>query len=762
MKEKVLKPAIVLMIGIIMTQCLVLSYNPIATGFFAAAFAAGPLRYLILPAMLPGIYFAMGTLGAAKYGLIMISIIFCTKLYERKNGKVTPFACGVICGAGTLVMEVGDTLLNATNAIGLHVVVPDVMLGVLAFSLAILFSYGIKAFYRPAAVSHIRNEEMVCIGTLLGIFSYFLCVLNNLPVSSVEIFIYFSILFGGYKYGAGMGAITGAACGLVVGAVSGMPELMGIMCALGILAGAFRELGRLGSSIGFLTGVAALELYFNFGMSEISNIESVFTAVIVFLILPKRLVMRSARAMGEENSGVLQVPLHNSEKINNVAKSLELLADSIEKGVECSRDDMPIDTGEMICQVSDIMCQNCGNKGNCWRKDNNDTYRDAEYLFETAKNNGAISIEDVPYGFTKKCININEFILEVNHLFERARLNMVWQNKLIDNREAVAAGLQEMSGIIDDFSRQTYNIVSFEEGQEDYLRKRFKNKKIILKKIKVFENSGGRYEVKVTLKTEKGLDMDVTELLISDFLGREMRAVNRYAEVGKEYVDLDFVEKTNFTVTYGAAKKARVDTEVSGDNFGFLDVGTGQVLISISDGMGSGVAAYNDSEVVIELLEQMLESGFKEDAALKLINTVMMLNNESGAPATIDLGIIDLYSGVCNFVKSGAACTFIKRGNWVECIRSTTMPVGVLYSVDMENVSKKLYDGDIVIMISDGIVESMPKDDRETVLSRIIMETDEDNPKALSNAIMNKAVKISGGVPKDDMTVLVTSIWDNT
>ena len=55
----------------------------------------------------------------------------------------------------------------------------------------------------------------------------------------------------------------------------------------------------------------------------------------------------------------------------------------------------------------------------------------------------------------------------------------------------------------------------------------------------------------------------------------------------------------------------------------------------------------------------------------------------------------------------GAACTYIKRGNWVECIKSTSLPMGVLEEVDMETITKKLYDGDFVIMVSDGIVDAL-------------------------------------------------------
>ena len=81
-----------------------------------------------------------------------------------------------------------------------------------------------------------------------------------------------------------------------------------------------------------------------------------------------------------------------------------------------------------------------------------------------------------------------------------------------------------------------------------------------------------------------------------------------------------------------------------------------------------------------------------------------------------------------------------------------------------QNAKKKIiscskYDGDFVIMISDGIVESLQCDDKEKEMANVIMDIESNNPKEMALIIMNEAIKLSGGVPKDDMTVLVTGIW---
>ena len=155
-----------------------------------------------------------------------------------------------------------------------------------------------------------------------------------------------------------------------------------------------------------------------------------------------------------------------------------------------------------------------------------------------------------------------------------------------------------------------------------------------------------------------------------------------------------------------------------------------------------------------------MEGGFSEEASLKLINTVFMVDDSDICPASVDMGIIDLYSGVCDFMKIGAATTFVKRGGWIEAIRSNTMPIGAEVSVDMETTSKKLYDGDFVIMVSDGIVEAIEGEDKEKSISRILMDISSVNPQEMAQEILENILKQSGSREEDDMLVMVAGVWD--
>lgn len=155
-----------------------------------------------------------------------------------------------------------------------------------------------------------------------------------------------------------------------------------------------------------------------------------------------------------------------------------------------------------------------------------------------------------------------------------------------------------------------------------------------------------------------------------------------------------------------------------------------------------------------------MEGGFTEEASLRLINSVFMVDGDEINPASLDMGIIDLYSGVCDFMKIGASTTFVKRGGWIEAIKANSMPIGTENAVDMETASKKLYDGDFVIMVSDGVIDAIDTEDKERYMSSILMDIQSTNPQEMAKNILDRVIEEADGEKNDDMLVMVAGVWD--
>ena len=165
--------------------------------------------------------------------------------------------------------------------------------------------------------------------------------------------------------------------------------------------------------------------------------------------------------------------------------------------------------------------------------------------------------------------------------------------------------------------------------------------------------------------------------------------------------------------------------------------------------------------MVIELMENCIDAGFEEHAALDLINAAYIAGGARTVnPVTMDMSVIDCQSGMLSCIKMGAAATFIKRDTMVEIIKSTTLPLGVLEKVDYDCVTKKLYHGDYVVMVSDGLLDNIPGVEKEEVFAEIINQIAVRKPDAMAEEIMRKSLKYNGDKPSDDMTVLVLGLFD--
>ena len=160
------------------------------------------------------------------------------------------------------------------------------------------------------------------------------------------------------------------------------------------------------------------------------------------------------------------------------------------------------------------------------------------------------------------------------------------------------------------------------------------------------------------------------------------------------------------------------------------------------------------------MLENFLESGFDKEMAVNLINSVLVLRSDEENTCTIDMSIIDLFSGEVEFIKIGAAPTFIKRSSRVETVKAATLPAGILPGLDAELARKDVEDGDMIIMVTDGVVDSMAGDEPgDRSLVQYIQQLESLNPQQVAGSILEEAVRRSDNKPFDDLTIMAAKVW---
>lgn len=317
-----------------------------------------------------------------------------------------------------------------------------------------------------------------------------------------------------------------------------------------------------------------------------------------------------------------------------------------------------------------------------------------------------------------------------------------------------------MEGMIRDFEKDIS--ICFEIDK--ILRKAFNRNKIDYSDVFSYLDRNGRMKIKVSTTnpeeerycTKMILPIINTLVKVPVSISKEGTRIN--PDTGECTVIIEETPKYHMT-SYAAIKAKEGETYI-GDSYSFSETNEGTYINIISDGMGSGPEAGIESGLAVGLIEKFIENSFSEKTAIDTVNSIMTMKfNEDEKFTTMDLNIVDLYTGEAEFIKIGGVVSFIKRNKDIKVIKSNTLPFGILDSVDVTTEKFKLKHGDIIVSISDGVLDIDKNNIGSYSWLEEYLEYADTNPSALSRDILEKAMVLSGGKVKDDMTVLVSKIY---
>ena len=211
--------------------------------------------------------------------------------------------------------------------------------------------------------------------------------------------------------------------------------------------------------------------------------------------------------------------------------------------------------------------------------------------------------------------------------------------------------------------------------------------------------------------------------------------------------------KEKYGVRVGVSGYAK-ERNISGDSYICADLKDGDYMIALSDGMGKGESASRESALTITSLYNLMKAGFDVELALKTINALLLFKSTEEIFSTVDLGLFNKYTGKLKLFKIGAAATFVKRGDKVETIKVSALPMGIVDSIRISHVEIQVRKGDEIIIVSDGITEADRDDCQMDWIRETIANIRSKDPQTMSDLIINRAVERYGIKEKDDMTVI--------
>ena len=771
------------------------SIAPFGFAIIAASIGARIPALLVCIVTLIGTTIKFGGNGLLFYILtLLIFLAFVLikrpKEEEERNEKIK---VGIQMSLAVFIVQTVKMLFNGFLVYDLAY---NIMLSLVTYILYKVFVNALVVFSEAGIKKVFSIEEVMGSALLLAIAVNCLGNLSIFGYSIRNILSILIVLVMGWKNGMLVGATTGITIGTVLGILNGQdPTMLAAYAISGLVAGLLNKLGKIGVIVGFIIGNIILSYVANGNTIEVIKFQEILIAALGLLAVPKsykldistiendeKLLPETTTRTLEENKDTIHKLSKMSDTISQMAKEYEDAAASIvtdEELEQQERANREIFEEELFANLD-------GKEDNLLYDDlasNNEGILDE--IFDIMLKKDVITRKEIVQifanhnnyimGFSTDSKedeyvaqnDIDEVVRAINSSYRISKINFVWKKKLDEKKKTMSTQLNSVSEALSNLANQitTEEQEPYKEEKEE-IKALLKDKEINLKDITIKQEESGKYIVSLYTGICDSMDgKDCGVKKISRILAKVLqeKMIIQKQKCGLRADDdtcmYKFTSEDKFGVQVGIAKSKKADSIISGDTTTQTRLEDGKYLLAISDGMGSGPEARKSSKIAIKMLERLLTSGFNKDTALKLINTTISDNTDEDMYATLDVNILDLYKGEMNFIKNGACPTFIKRRGKVEILKSIALPTGILDNIDLIEYNYELQDGDIIVMCSDGVLDSN-KDylNKELWIQEILEEIETDDSQRIADILLNEARDNDFGKEKDDMTVIVCKI----
>lgn len=701
-------------------------------------------------ASLLGTLTAVGELMAMKYAAAMA--IFAAAYHLLRNRtRSRDFLVGACI---FLAYAASGLLIHAMKKASLY----DYLLIFTEAGLSFIFVYVIP--YGMPGVFKIRStkiEKSLCLmliagGALRIMTSWELFNVNLKEAVSAGV-----ILVCSAAGGPGPGAIAGAVLGIMGNPPSAAPWTAGILAFAGLVSGAFSQLGKYGVAAGFALGYFILNMYAGSIGEAAVNLPSLVFGLCIFLLLPVKFLERlAAHFMEDGREEELAV---KKEVFKDRLYELARLFDDLSKAMILPPPEKDEQQGifeKFYYRVKDEICTGCSMYRTCWGKDFKATVRAFYQIFKDKGSGWAF--------LAARCERAEEIKAISRYMNSVRNFEAKLESIIKKQREVMVNNFKGTARIIRTLADGAFLEDSF-FGVEEKVKGKLAERGIEVDHIYAIKNMDKLQINIVKSPCAKGyLCEKEIPACIKEGLGTEVlvKAVECPLRSGGNRCRLKAVPKGSFRVSVGVVSLPKHGAEVSGDSFSFAELENGDFMLALSDGMGVGEAARRESERTLLLLEELLEAGYDWQNSVEILNSAMQLMEGEDSFSTLDVVLIDTYSGKAEFLKAGAVSSFIKRGKQVEVVKGGALPVGIVDSIAVSSVKKNLKVGDMIVLLSDGALDSFSdEDDKEKAMVQFLESVSTTNPQELANKILER-VRENNKKIKDDLTVLVGSLWRYT
>ncbi len=537
-------------------------------------------------------------------------------------------------------------------------------------------------------------------------FTFLLSALMNVQINDISpariaalILILYAARYGKEAYGT----VVGVSVGFVIFLYDTDLITMAVAFAFGgLIGGMFSPLGKLGVGFGFFMANGIILMQSNHALL-LPFIYEVIVATVIFILLPNKINHLFARLFspapehslveGLRNSMVMRLEFA-SQAVKDVSQTVEAVSARLKKTGAPSFE-------RIFDKTEQDACRSCSMRIYCWESNRGGTLSALLSVTKQLREKGVADTRALPQEFFHHCVHPDRLLDALAENFADYLAKDNAQRRLEEIRQVIAEQFEGVAQMLTGLSEEFRNSHRYDYAVAEEIRGGLLSLSLTPTDISCTVDKYDRLTAEIRLDpNDKQVSRALLLRALKESCGREFEPPT-LTDSGRSLL-ISLSEKANYSVDFGVAQYNYDNNKLCGDAYESFFDGRGRFIAIVSDGMGKGGRAAVDGAMAAGLTARLLKAGFDPDSALKVVNSAMLYKSTDESLATLDITVLDLFSGVTDFYKAGAPATLLRRGGKAGVAESENLPAGILQGVSFDHTQTTLSAGDVIVMMSDG------------------------------------------------------------
>jgi sigma-B regulation protein RsbU (phosphoserine phosphatase) len=203
--------------------------------------------------------------------------------------------------------------------------------------------------------------------------------------------------------------------------------------------------------------------------------------------------------------------------------------------------------------------------------------------------------------------------------------------------------------------------------------------------------------------------------------------------------------------------------EVGGDFYSYLPLTAGRLGLAVGDVSGKGMASALYMAIATSIVEAQATSSPDSATLLRQVNNLLYRRvHDTGLNTALLYALFDLTRRKLQVCNAGLITPVYLHNGTLRYLEVYGLPLGAVAGEAYEEEHIDLQPGDVMLFMTDGIVEAMNAQRELFGFSRLeaaLKSCDKDSAQHIMDCIFKSVFEFMGDVPpQDDMTLVVVRV----